>query len=88
MSSQWTRADRRIGLWSCYLVFALGLAYVPTMIAGFVAVGGLSAPIPDPYLAAMELLGISRLLTHDSRQAQVARGLDFEVVMLSRPRHS
>src|SRR5438128_1243555 len=56
MSSQWTRADRRIGLWSCYLVFALGLAYVPTMIAGFVAVGGLSAPIPDPYLAAMELM--------------------------------
>ena len=56
MSSQWTPADRRIGMWSCYLVFALGLAYVPTMIAGFVAVGGLSAPIPDPYLAAMELL--------------------------------
>jgi hypothetical protein len=54
--SQWTRADRLIGMWSCYLVFALGLAYVPTMIAGFVAVGGLSAPIPDPYQAAMELM--------------------------------
>jgi hypothetical protein len=56
MSSQWTRADRLIGMWSCYLVFALGLAYVPTMVAGFVAVGGLSAPIPDPYQAAMELM--------------------------------
>jgi hypothetical protein len=56
MSSQWTPADRRIGMWSCYLVFALGLAYVPTMVAGFVAAGGLSAPIPDPYQAVMELL--------------------------------
>jgi len=56
MSSQWTRADRLIGMWSCYLVFALGLAYVPTMVAGFVAAGGLSAPIPDPYQAVMELL--------------------------------
>ena len=45
-----------MGKWSCYLVFALGLAYVPTMVAGFVAVGGLSAPIPDPYQAAMELM--------------------------------
>jgi predicted nucleic acid-binding protein len=32
------------------------------------------------HLAAMELLGISRLLTHDNRQAQAARGLGFEVV--------
>ncbi|MBJ7598699.1 MAG: hypothetical protein DLM67_23070 [Candidatus Nephthysia bennettiae] len=56
MGSQWTRADRLIGMWSCYLVFALGLAYVPTMVAGFVAAGGLSAPIPDPYQAVMELL--------------------------------
>ena len=56
MSSQWTRADRLIGMWSCYLVFALALAYVPTMAAGFVAGGGLSAPIRDPYLAMMELL--------------------------------
>jgi hypothetical protein len=52
----WTRADRLVGIWSCYVVFALGLAYVPTMVAGFVASGGLSAPIRDPYLAVMELL--------------------------------
>jgi hypothetical protein len=56
MSSQWTRADRLIGMWNCYLVFALALAYVPAMAAGFVAGGGLSAPIRDPYLAVMELL--------------------------------
>ena len=35
------------------------------------------------HLAAMELLGISRLLTHDNRQAQAARGLGFEVVVFT-----
>ena len=35
------------------------------------------------HLAAMELLGISRLLTHDLRQAQAARGLGFEVLVLN-----
>jgi len=32
------------------------------------------------HLAAMEWLGVSRLLTHDHRQAQAARALGFEVV--------
>jgi predicted nucleic acid-binding protein len=32
------------------------------------------------HLAAMEWLGLSRLLTHDHRQAQAARALGFEVV--------
>ena len=36
------------------------------------------------HLAAMELLGVSRLLTHDVRQAQAARGLGFEVLALNR----
>lgn len=40
------------------------------------------------HLAAMELLGISRLLTHDAHQAQAAHGLGFEVLMLSGSRHS
>ena len=31
------------------------------------------------HLAAMEWLGLSRLLTHDHRQAQAARALGFEV---------
>ena len=32
------------------------------------------------HLAAMEWLGLSRLLTHDHRQARAARALGFEVV--------
>src|SRR6516162_986605 len=32
------------------------------------------------HLAAMEWLGVSRLLTHDQRQAQAARALGFKVV--------
>src|SRR5271165_5797382 len=34
------------------------------------------------HLAAMELLGVWRLLTHDVRQAQTARGLGFESASL------
>ena len=34
------------------------------------------------HLAAVELLGISRLLTHDRRQAQAARALGFEVIAM------
>ena len=32
------------------------------------------------HLAAMEWLGLSRLLTHDHRQAQAARALGFQVI--------
>jgi hypothetical protein len=56
MQTEWTSMDRLLGKWSCYIVFGLVVAYVPTMAAGFVAGGGLSAPIGDPYLAVMELL--------------------------------
>jgi hypothetical protein len=52
----WTAADRNLGRGACYVSFALSLAYVPAMGAGFVANGGFSAPIRDPYLAVMELL--------------------------------
>ena len=44
----WTAGDRQVSRWACYVFFALSLAYVPTMGAGFVASGGLSAPIRDP----------------------------------------
>lgn len=33
------------------------------------------------HLAAMEELGVSRLMTHDRRQAEAARELGYEVVM-------
>lgn len=52
----WTATDRNLGRRACYVFFALSLAYVPAMGAGFVANGGFSAPIRDPYLAIMELL--------------------------------
>jgi hypothetical protein len=54
--TQWTSTDRLLGKSSCYIQFGIALAYVPTMAAGMVAVGGLSAPIRDPYQAIMELL--------------------------------
>jgi hypothetical protein len=56
VSGAWTVTDRNLGRWACYVFFALSLAYVPAMGAGFVANGNLSAPIRDPYLAVMELL--------------------------------
>jgi hypothetical protein len=52
----WTATDRSLGRRACYAFFALSLAYVPAMGAGFLANGGFSAPIRDPYLAIMELV--------------------------------
>jgi len=54
--TEWTSTDRLAGRYSCYVFFGLALVYVPTMVAGFIAVGGLSAPIRDPYLGFMEVL--------------------------------
>jgi hypothetical protein len=51
----WSTTDRLLGTWSCYAVSVLALVYVPVMAAGL-AVGGLGAPIPDPYQGVMELL--------------------------------
>lgn len=56
MRTQWTSSDRLLGKRSCYTQFGLSMAYVPTMAAGVVAVGGFNAPIRDPYQAVMELL--------------------------------
>ena len=55
MRTQWTSTDRLLGKRSCYAQFGISMAYVPTMAAGVVAVGGFSAPIGDPYQAIMEL---------------------------------
>jgi hypothetical protein len=52
----WTVTDRTLGRWACYVFFALSLAYVPAMGAGFLANGDISDPIRDPYLAIMELV--------------------------------
>ena len=46
--TEWTSTDRLAGRYSCYVFFALALVYVPTMVAGFIAVGGLGAPSVIP----------------------------------------
>jgi hypothetical protein len=51
-----TKADRWIGMWSARALFAIGVAYAVTMVAGFAAMGDLSKPLEDPYLAVMEVL--------------------------------
>lgn len=51
-----TRTDRPLGEWTCYLVSAIGVAYLLTMVVGFASQGGLADPMRDPFLAIMELL--------------------------------
>ena len=53
-----TRVDRLIGVWSARVIFAIGVAYVVTLTAGFVSLGNLDDPLKDPYLAIAELLTI------------------------------
>ena len=45
-----------MGRAACWVIFLLSLAYVPAMLAGFLANGGFDKPVADPYLAVMELL--------------------------------
>jgi hypothetical protein len=56
LRTDWTRAGMLLSAWTCYLVFGLSAAYVPTMVIGFVSQGGLARPLGDPFLAIMELL--------------------------------
>ena len=51
-----TKTDRWIGMWSARVLAAFGLAYAVTMVTGFAAMGNLSKPLEDPYLAIMEVL--------------------------------
>jgi hypothetical protein len=52
----WTPRARLLGVLSGWTLFALGIAYVVTMLAAFAAAGNLTDPIKDPHLAIMELL--------------------------------
>jgi hypothetical protein len=52
----WTPVDRLLGMWVAWTVFALALIYVAVMALGFIAAGGLDAPLGDPAFAIMELL--------------------------------
>jgi hypothetical protein len=51
-----TTTDRWIGMWSARVLAAFGVAYAVSMVAGFAAMGNLSKPLEDPYLAIMEVL--------------------------------
>jgi len=51
-----TTTDRWIGMWSARVLCAFGVAYTVTMVAGFAAMGNLSKPLEDPYLAIIEAL--------------------------------
>jgi hypothetical protein len=55
-SASWTSTERTVGRAACWAIFLLSLAYVPAMLAGFLANGGFDKPVADPYLAVMELL--------------------------------
>jgi hypothetical protein len=52
----WTPTGRALGRAACVASFVLSLAYVPALLAGFLANGGFDEPVADPYLAVMELL--------------------------------
>lgn len=52
----WTPRARRLGILCGWTLFGMGVAYVVTMIAGFVSAGNLTDPMKDPYLAIMELM--------------------------------
>jgi hypothetical protein len=54
--ASWTSTERAVGRAACWVIFLLSLAYVPAMLAGFLANGGFDKPVADPYLAVMEVL--------------------------------
>lgn len=43
-------------MWAARALFAIGASYAVTMVIGFAAMGNLSKPLVDPYLAIMEVL--------------------------------
>jgi hypothetical protein len=55
-SARWSSTERTVGRAACWVTILLSLAYVPAMLAGFLANGSFDKPIADPYLAVMELL--------------------------------
>ena len=50
-----TTSGNRLGSWSAFAVFLIGVAYLVTLTIGF-TVYGLNEPIVDPILAVMEVL--------------------------------
>ncbi len=52
----WTPKARLLGIFGGWTLFGMGVAYIVTMLAGFIIAGNLTDPIKDPYLAIMELM--------------------------------
>jgi hypothetical protein len=50
------RAERLAGRWSARFIVATSIAYAAIMVAGFLSLGNLTDPLPDPYLAVAEVL--------------------------------
>ena len=50
------RAERLAGRWSARFIVATSVAYAAIMVAGFLSLGNLTDPLPDPYLAVAEVL--------------------------------
>ena len=50
----------RLGMWSAFGLFVVGLVYAITVAVGIVNTG-FTTPIVDPILAIMEILTLSRL---------------------------
>ncbi|MDT7700292.1 MAG: hypothetical protein QOJ30_2617 [Pseudonocardiales bacterium] len=44
------------GRWSARVVVAISVAYATAMVAGFVSLGNVRDPLPDPYFAVAEVL--------------------------------
>jgi hypothetical protein len=49
-------AERLAGRWSARFVAGISVAYAAIMVVGFLSLGNLSDPLPDPYLAVAEVL--------------------------------
>jgi hypothetical protein len=56
LNPTWTSTERTVGRAACWVIFVLSVAYVPAMLAGFLANGGFDKPVADPYLGIMEVL--------------------------------
>jgi len=51
-----TDRDRAMGAWLARAFFGFGVAYAVVVVAGFVSLGNVRDPLPDPYLAIAEFL--------------------------------
>ena len=48
--------ERCAGRWSARFIVVISVAYAAVMVAGFLSLGNLTDPLPDPYLAIAEIL--------------------------------